>query len=215
MKSLLPLSLIAAIALTTGCAYNGTLKTGFYEPPTNNKMPLKVNLVCGDFFRSIVIDPGHIYGHYSVHIKTDPALREAIAKSCESLFEKVQVSITTDPGNQLAADIVILPPLELTEHTLTLTLAIKSAYSGEMIQQFSASNNFEPHAPAGVDVLDTLDIFACGGLAPVIIPANTSMIGHRGEADLEKSLFFCLGQIVENLRNDTDLVAKVRAIHKA
>jgi len=199
----------------TGCAYNGTLKSGFYLPPaTNNKLPIKANLVCGEFFKSTVIDPGHIYGDYSAHIKINPALQDAIVQSCEMLFKKVYVSASTDPNNQLGADIVILPTLELKEHTLTLTLTVKSADSGEVIQQYSASDNLQSHAPAGVHALDTFDIFACGGLAPIIIPSNTSMIGHRAEHDLEKCLSFCLGQIVENISNDMALAARARASHK-
>src|ERR1700733_8013272 len=214
MKLLLRLSLLTATLLMNGCAYNGTLKSGFYSPPaTGNKIPLKANLVCGEFFQSTVIDSGHIYGDYSVHLTTNPALQESITKSCQALFYKVYVSTSADPNNKLGADIVVLPTIEFKEHTLTLTLTIKNAVSGETIQQYSASNNLQSHAPGGVSALDTLDIFACGGLAPVIIPANTSMIGHRAEDDLDKCLSFCLGQIVENISNDTALVSKVRAVH--
>jgi hypothetical protein len=40
------------------------------------------------------------------------------------------------------------------------------------------------------------------------------MIGHRAEDDLEKSLSFCLGQIVENISNDPALASKARAGRK-
>jgi hypothetical protein len=152
--------------------------------------------------------------YYSAHIKTNPALQDAITKSCQMLFNEVYVSAVTDPNNRLGADIVVLPTIEFNEQHLTLTLTVKSAYTGETIQQYSASNNLQSHAPAGVHALDTLDIFACGGLAPIIIPSNTSMIGHRAEDDLEKCLSFCLGQVVENISNDPALATKARAIHK-
>jgi hypothetical protein len=200
----------------TGCAYNGTLKSGFYTPPaaSGTKLPLKADLVCGDFFKSTVIDPGHIYGDYSAHIKINPALQDAITRSCEMLFEEVYVSEVTDLNNARGADIVILPKIEFDEHHLTLTLTVKNAYSGESIQEYSASDNLQSHAPGGVHALDTFDIFACGLLAPVIIPSNTSMIGHRAEDDLGKSLSFCLGQIVENISNDPALVSKAKASGK-
>jgi len=204
MKPLVLLGVII-IALLTGCTYNGKLHSGFYSPAsTGSKTPLQVDLVCGDFLKSIVLDPGHIYGAYVVHLKTDPALQEALVKSCESLFDKVRVTSAPDTN----ADIVILPALELKEHTITLTLTAKSAVTGDVIQQYSASTNFECRAPAGVHAADTIDIFACGGLAPIIVPANTSMIGHSAEDALGKCLAFCLGQIAENVRNDTSLASK-------
>jgi hypothetical protein len=149
-----------------------------------------------------------------VHLKTNPALQDAITGSCNSLFDKVYISTITDPNNNLGADIVVLPKIEFKEHTITLTLTVKGTDSGETIQQYSASNNLQPRAPAGVHALDTFDIFACGALAPVIVPSNTSMIGHRAEDDLAKCLALCLGQIVESISNDSALLSKARVSRK-
>jgi hypothetical protein len=149
-----------------------------------------------------------------VHLKSDPALQDALTKTCESLFEKVDVSPVIDPQNQAGADIVLLPNLGIQEHTLTLTLTAKAPVSGEVIQQYSASDTFQYGAPACVHILDTLDIFACGGLAFIIVPCNTSAIGHKGEDVLKQRLSFCLGQIAENIRNDPALVKKARASRK-
>ena len=207
---IIPMLLIAAF-VTAGCTYNGKLKSGFYSPPnTASKIPLKVNLICSDHFKSTIIDPGHIYGGYAVRLKTDPALQETLTTTCKSLFDDVFVDRAADPSNQRGADINLIPNLVMSGNILKFSLTVRDVASGEVIKRYEAQQNFKFGPPAGVRTLDIINIPFCGLLFPIVIPANTSMIGHRGARIFSEQMAACVGQVADEIRYDASLLSRQR-----
>src|SRR6266700_1005402 len=107
-------SLPVMVLTLTGCAYRGTMREGFYHPQQGDaKLPLKVNLVCGRQFESGEYTAESVYFSHSVHIKTHPALGQALTETCQSLFQ--QVIVTPSAQDDVGADITLLPAIELRE----------------------------------------------------------------------------------------------------
>jgi len=205
-----PLSLAMALAVSTGCAYHGTLRNGFYERGESpQKLPLNANLVCGESMERNEFVAQDVYFSHSVHIKTHPALSQALTEMCRAEFDRV--SVTRSARNDGEAEIVLLPRFEMREEVLELTVVARSGNSGELLHEYRSAGNFVLSIPVGVHVMGGVNIAFCGLLSPIFTPAATSILGHKAEKVLEQRLATSLNQIAEDIRNDLSLVGKARA----
>ena len=206
----------AAVALVAGgligCAYHGTLRPGFYSPPqTTAKLPLRAALVVGENLEALEYSAEAGWWGHSVHIKTHPALKQALTEASQSLFESVEV-VRTAASQSSAADIVILPTVEMREHVLYTKLVAKEPNSGETLREYEASGNVFIAIPGSVRALAIINGVFCGLLTPIATPLTTELLGAAAEESLERRLGSNVRQMTEEIGNDRALVTKVKSV---
>ena len=153
------------LLLLSGCTYKGQLKTGFYTPIQNApKIPLKAAIVIGPAFESGTFDTKGVYYAHSAQIRTHPALTQAMTDSCRSVFASVSV-VQFVPASSPDVEVLIIPSVEMRERVLTLSVALKSPTSGDLIQQYQSSGNLTVRAPASVHVIGTINTVCMAALS--------------------------------------------------
>jgi hypothetical protein len=205
------IGILSLALLASGCAYHGKLRNDFYHPGNSGaKLPLKCVLVYGRSWEASQYDAEDVYFAHSVHIGTHPAMKEALTAVCGTAFDRVMVVDTAAACSNGEADVVMVPKMEMRESALYLTLTAKSGRSGETLAQYEGSGNVVLSVPASVHLMGAVNGGFCCLLSPVITPAITKSLGHRGEKALSETLATCLNQVSEELRNDTALASRVR-----
>jgi len=192
-----------------GCAYHGTLNPGFYAAPrATAKLPLRAALVFGDSLETLEYYETFAWSH-SAHIKTHPALKQALTDATASLFDHVDVVRTATQAS--TADIVLLPTVEVREHVLYMKLTAKAPESGNTLAEYEASGNAQTATPPSVTILAVLNAIFCGLLTPVTTPLTTHLLGNAVEETLERRLVSNVRQLTEEIGNDRTLMVRAKS----
>lgn len=209
MKSVLICLVIVFSFCCSACMYNGNLEKGFYIHEKNSsRLPLKAYLVFDNTIENYIYQAQNIYFKHGVRIEVNPGLKTSMISAFQSTFDTLYVAEKINPESISNYDVLIFPRIERVGRVVTISIIMKEAANGKIINTYRRSENIFHKIPISVHILSSLNIIPFSGLTtPIFAPINTEIIGAQAEKEVADNFKKSLTAITDDIKNDQLLTA--------
>ena len=201
---------------SAGCStVNVRLDSYKPEPPSYQKIPLKVAVVVDRKTKPHPIEFNQIMYNVTVNVDMEPGFSNAIKAELESIFQ--EATMVEDSRQAKESDLLVFPNLKIKEVSMVgfdvrVELSLREGQSRALVSKFERAETVSAKPPGSV----MAGAAVTGGTlflgAPITLPMMASAHGEKIAEDLQGAIPPMIKSVMKDVADDRNLLVYARTL---